>query len=174
MADRCNAEGRVVSAVHGLTTREPDPDFEIKLAEHLRVEYDHDALLALYSRFANGDGSFDTLIRRAIWRAFARRFGHGVHIGSNVGFKHLETFEIGDGVFIGAQSYMQGLSKSAQAKQISLLGLRYAASAWRFERTSEDMPAHYQNTVKQPLWQAFQSGATMPIGERQLRNILVG
>ena len=25
-----------------------------------------------------------------------------------VGFKHLETFEIGDGVFIGAQAYIQG------------------------------------------------------------------
>ncbi|MEE8173657.1 MAG: hypothetical protein V3T62_12075 [Alphaproteobacteria bacterium] len=73
-----------------------------------------------------------------------------------------------------AQTYMQGLTKSAQARQIALLGLRYAASAWRFDHTSEDMPAHYQSTVKQPLWQAFRSGATMPIGERQLRNILVG
>ena len=31
-----------------------------------------------------------------------------VTIGSGAGFKHLETFEIGDGVFIGAQSYLQG------------------------------------------------------------------
>ena len=38
----------------------------------------------------------------------ARRFGHGVRIDSGVGFKHLETFEIGNGVFIGAQSYIQG------------------------------------------------------------------
>jgi len=29
-------------------------------------------------------------------------------IGSGVGFKHLDTFEIGEGVFIGAQSYLQG------------------------------------------------------------------
>ena len=27
---------------------------------------------------------------------------------SGVGFKHLETFEIGDSVFIGAQAYIQG------------------------------------------------------------------
>ena len=28
--------------------------------------------------------------------------------GSGVGFTHLDTFEIGEGVFIGAQSYLQG------------------------------------------------------------------
>jgi acetyltransferase-like isoleucine patch superfamily enzyme len=37
-----------------------------------------------------------------------RSFGDGVRIENSVGFKHLETFEIGDGVFIGAQSYIQG------------------------------------------------------------------
>jgi acetyltransferase-like isoleucine patch superfamily enzyme len=47
-------------------------------------------------------------MRRAIWRAGAYRFGNGNHIGSDVGFKHLETFDIGNGIFIGAQSYIQG------------------------------------------------------------------
>ena len=47
-------------------------------------------------------------MRRAIWRAAAKRCGHGLQVGSGVGFKHLETFEIGDGVFIGAQAYIQG------------------------------------------------------------------
>ena len=32
----------------------------------------------------------------------------GLQVGSGVGFKHLETFEIGDSVFIGAQAYIQG------------------------------------------------------------------
>ena len=31
-----------------------------------------------------------------------------MRIGSGVGFNYLETFEIGDGVFIGAQAYVQG------------------------------------------------------------------
>jgi acetyltransferase-like isoleucine patch superfamily enzyme len=31
-----------------------------------------------------------------------------VRIGTGAGFKHLESFEIGSGVFIGAQSYVQG------------------------------------------------------------------
>jgi acetyltransferase-like isoleucine patch superfamily enzyme len=47
-------------------------------------------------------------LMRAIWRAAARRFGNGVSIHGGVGFKHLETFEIGNGVFIGAQSFIQG------------------------------------------------------------------
>ena len=48
------------------------------------------------------------MMRRCIWRAAVRRCGHGLQVGSGVGFKHLETFELGDGVFIGAQAYIQG------------------------------------------------------------------
>lgn len=99
---------RIVKAVHGLKDLQPDPEFEIGLAEHLLSQYGQKALLELYSRFAIGDGDFDGLMRRAIWRAVTQRFGHGVHVGSGVGFKHLETFEIGDRVFIGSQSYIQG------------------------------------------------------------------
>jgi acetyltransferase-like isoleucine patch superfamily enzyme len=50
----------------------------------------------------------DVLMRRCVWRAAARRCGDGLQVGSGVGFKHLETFEIGDSVFIGAQAYIQG------------------------------------------------------------------
>ncbi|HEY6402982.1 MAG TPA: DapH/DapD/GlmU-related protein [Blastocatellia bacterium] len=106
--DGSRSEHPIVKAVHGLREAEPDPDFQIELAEHLRGKYDRAGLLELYSRFALGDGDFDTLMRRAIWRALARRVGHGLNVGSGVGFKHIETFEIGAGVFIGAQSYIQG------------------------------------------------------------------
>lgn len=98
----------LVKAVHGLREVEPDPDFQIELAEHLRGKYDRAGLIELYSRFALGDGEFDTLMRRAIWRALARQVGHGLSVGSGVGFKHMETFEIGAGVFIGAQTCIQG------------------------------------------------------------------
>jgi len=101
-------ETRTVSAVHGNHQIEPDPSFEVDLSRHLRAHYSQDALLEQYSRFANGDGALDNMMRRAIWRALARAFGNGVRIGSGVGFKHLETFEIGDGVFLGAQAYIQG------------------------------------------------------------------
>jgi acetyltransferase-like isoleucine patch superfamily enzyme len=99
---------RVITAVHAKRQIKPDPAFEIDLSSHLRSSYTAGALIEQYQRFANGEGEIDNLMRRAIWRACARSFGHGVRIGPGVGFKHLETFEIGNGVFIGAQAYIQG------------------------------------------------------------------
>lgn len=99
---------RVVAAVHGRRELAPDPDFEVGLAANLRATHDLPRLLDLYARFAQGDGEFDGMVRRAVWRAGCRAFGHGVRIGAGVGFKHIETFEIGSGVFIGAQAYVQG------------------------------------------------------------------
>ena len=64
--------------------------------------------LTSHSRFADRNSAIDGLMRRAIWRSVARSFGNGVTISCGVLFKHLETFEIGDGVFIGAQAYIQG------------------------------------------------------------------
>jgi acetyltransferase-like isoleucine patch superfamily enzyme len=101
-------KARTVKAVHSRQELEPDPQFERGLSEYLSDEHDREALLELYARFAMGTGSFDALMRRVIWRAVARRCGHGLQVGSGVGFKHLETFEIGDRVFIGAQAYIQG------------------------------------------------------------------
>jgi acetyltransferase-like isoleucine patch superfamily enzyme len=99
---------RLVSAIHGKTAAVADPPFEEGLSQTLAKNYSASALVEQYSRFAQGDGELDNLMRRAIWRAAARKFGAGVRIGSAVGFKHLETFEIGDGVFIGSQTYIQG------------------------------------------------------------------
>lgn len=103
-----NGESRSLAAVHGRREILPDPLFEIGLSERLRSAYLPEALIEQYHRFSNGEGELDTLMRRAIWRSVARKFGNGVRIGTGVGFKHLETFEIGDGVFIGAQAYIQG------------------------------------------------------------------
>src|SRR5271157_3201217 len=99
---------RIVPAVHGKHRVEPDPSFEVDLSAHLRGSYSPSALLDQYSRFENGYGELDSLMRRAIWRAVARKFGNGVRIGGGVNFRHLETFEIGDGVFIGTQAFIQG------------------------------------------------------------------
>lgn len=101
-------KGRLVKAVHGLKKIEKDPDFELELAEYLKSTYSPEGLVELYARFGAGLGQLDVLMRRTLWRVLARQFGHGVQIGSGVGFKHLETFEIGSGVFIGDQSYLQG------------------------------------------------------------------
>ncbi len=99
---------RIVKAVHGAMSVSPDPDFELGMAGYLHNQYSREALYELYARFDVGDGNLDILMRRAIWRALARRFGNGVQIGSHVAFKHVETFEIGNGVFIGSQAYIQG------------------------------------------------------------------
>lgn len=108
MSAETPARGRIVRAVHGRRDTRPDPEHEIGLAVALREKYGRDGLAELYSRFAHGDGFLDAMMRRVIWRAGAKRCGHGLQVGSGVGFKHLETFEIGDGVFIGAQAYIQG------------------------------------------------------------------
>ncbi|HEX9769228.1 MAG TPA: hypothetical protein VGA50_08645 [Kiloniellales bacterium] len=73
-----------------------------------------------------------------------------------------------------ARTCYTDLSASAQAEQIWKLATRYAASAWRFDRARDDMPAHYFGTPKHFLWAAFASGAAMPLGRRQLRTILAG
>ncbi len=99
---------RVVPAVHGLRRSTSDPAFEEGFAAHLRATHKREELLDLYGRFATGRSDFDALQRRVIWRAVARRLGEGVRIGAGVGFKHLETFDIGDAVFIGDHAYIQG------------------------------------------------------------------
>src|SRR5688500_6664869 len=105
MSAEFDDRSRMVEAVHGRRETKPDAEHEIELAADLRERYGKDGLIELYGRFANGEGFLDAMMRRVIWRAVARRCGHGLQVGSGVGFKHLETFEIGDGVFIGAQAY---------------------------------------------------------------------
>ncbi|MBW4636971.1 MAG: N-acetyltransferase [Gloeocapsa sp. UFS-A4-WI-NPMV-4B04] len=101
-------ESRIIKAVHGLQELQLDPEFEVGMAEYLRQQYSNNGLSELYDRFTIGEGAFDALMRRVIWRTMARQCGQSIHIGSGVGFKHLETFEIGNRVFIGSHSYIQG------------------------------------------------------------------
>jgi acetyltransferase-like isoleucine patch superfamily enzyme len=99
---------RLVPAVHGLRRVKADPEYETGLAEQLRSTRSQDNLLELFSRFAQGDDDFDVMMRRVLFRALAHSVGNGLQVGSGVGFKHLETFELGDGVVIGSQAYLQG------------------------------------------------------------------
>jgi hypothetical protein len=71
-----------------------------------------------------------------------------------------------------AETFLGELALGMQAQEIWTTARRYAASAWRFDQDRDEMPAHYAGTPKECLWQAFKSSAPMPIGERQLRNIL--
>jgi acetyltransferase-like isoleucine patch superfamily enzyme len=99
---------RTVPAVHGRQNVTPDPPDEIALAERLRREHIRADLLDLASKHAYGLSDQDVRMRRAVWRVLTRRFGHGVRVGRGAIATHPETFEIGDGVFIGEHAFIQG------------------------------------------------------------------
>lgn len=95
-------------AVHGQRVVAPDPPFEVGLTAHLRETTSVEVRLGLYGRFVDGETAFDAMMRRVLWRALVRQAGHGLCVERGVRFRHPETFEIGDGVFIGEQSMIQG------------------------------------------------------------------
>jgi acetyltransferase-like isoleucine patch superfamily enzyme len=99
---------RTVAAVHGRRDVAPDPAEELLLADALRRDRSRAELLALAAAHAGGDSDEDARVRRAAWRALAQRFGNGVRIGRYAIVRHPETFDIGDGVFIGEQAILQG------------------------------------------------------------------
>jgi acetyltransferase-like isoleucine patch superfamily enzyme len=103
-----NPPGTIVPAVHGRQTVEPDPRHEIEWAEALRATHTVAHLAELLARYSTGDGAFDRTIRKVLWCAAAKRVGHGLKVGTGVGVTHLERIEIGSGVFIGGQSFLQG------------------------------------------------------------------
>jgi acetyltransferase-like isoleucine patch superfamily enzyme len=100
--------GRVVKAVHGIRKQVPDPAYVAELAKDLAAKLGRDGLLELYHRHQAGEDPFSQLVRRVVVKAVARRCGHGLVVASGVGFKHLETMEFGDRVFLGAGAYLQG------------------------------------------------------------------
>jgi acetyltransferase-like isoleucine patch superfamily enzyme len=85
-----------------------DPPFENGLVQQLRADYTPDGLVELYGRFAAGQGALDRMMRRVLWKALARSVGQGLRVAAGVLFRHLETFELGDDVFIGEQACIQG------------------------------------------------------------------
>jgi acetyltransferase-like isoleucine patch superfamily enzyme len=99
---------RVVKAVHGLRKAEPDPQFELDMAAHLREQLTREQLLEAFSDHACGANPIDVIMRRVCLRALVKTLGAGANIRKNVSVIHPETFEIGDGVFIGEQTIIQG------------------------------------------------------------------
>src|SRR5258708_655888 len=93
-----------LKSLHAHLEINPDPPFEVGLSEFLKSQYGLDGLVEMYARFEIGAGCYEQLMRRAVWRALAKRFGNGNRIGSGAHFKHIETFEVGHGVFVGEQS----------------------------------------------------------------------
>jgi acetyltransferase-like isoleucine patch superfamily enzyme len=101
-------EDRVVKAVHGVQTVEPDPADEIAESLKLRESELRETLLERYAAAAYVDSVDGARRRRVLLRAVCKSFGNGVRIGLGVLVLHPHTFEIGDAVFIGNQTFLQG------------------------------------------------------------------
>ena len=99
---------RVVKAVHGVQTVQPDPADELKESADLRATETKEQLLARYSAACYDDSVSGGRARRVVLRAMCKSFGHGVKIGVGVLVLHPHSFEIADAVFIGNQTFLQG------------------------------------------------------------------
>ncbi len=100
--------GRVVKATHGLQRVEPDPPDELRESAELRRSMSREELLFKFAVAAHVEGVEGQRQRRVVLRALCKRFGNGVRIGMGVQVLHPHTFEIGDAVFIGNQTFLQG------------------------------------------------------------------
>lgn len=99
---------RIVRAVHGQRPVTPDPAFETEFAADLARRCAPAEIMSLFRRFNLGEDHIDALMRRVCVRAMARSCGSALEVGPGVGLRHVETFEIGDGVVIGEQAIIQG------------------------------------------------------------------
>lgn len=99
---------REVSASFGCKQASADPTWETECAAWMRENHSTGALAEMFARFREGESSLDVSLRRVILRALCRRSGSDIQIGPGVVLKHPETMEIGDCVFIGAQTMIQG------------------------------------------------------------------
>ncbi|MEE8444885.1 MAG: hypothetical protein V3S44_06005 [Alphaproteobacteria bacterium] len=71
-----------------------------------------------------------------------------------------------------AETWPDDLTTGAVSRELNKLAVRYAASAWLIDRKKAEMPVSYEGGRREHLWRAFASGAPMPLGERQIRNII--
>ena len=99
---------RVVRAVHGLQSVAADAEDEVREAAALRESESRESLVERYHAAAWIDSPTGARLRRVMLRALCRSFGNGVKIGLGVLVLHPHTFEIGDAVFLGNQTFLQG------------------------------------------------------------------
>jgi acetyltransferase-like isoleucine patch superfamily enzyme len=99
---------RTVKAVHGVQQVAPDPADEVRESARLRERESLETLLESFAAAASIDSADGARQRRVLLRALCKSFGSGVRIGVGVLALHPQTFEIGDAVFIGNQTFLQG------------------------------------------------------------------
>ena len=99
---------REVTATFGRREIRNDPSWESDFAHWLRETNDRADLHALFGRFRDGEGVFDSFMRRVILKGLCRSVGNDLQVGVGVVLKHPETMAFGDCVFIGSQVMIQG------------------------------------------------------------------
>ena len=104
MADGSN---RIIQARHSRLER-PTPPEELREAAELRANHSPEDLIERYGRHCFGMGTKDAYMRRVLWRALVKTCGASLDVSVGALFRDVATFEIGDHVFIGPQSYIQG------------------------------------------------------------------
>jgi acetyltransferase-like isoleucine patch superfamily enzyme len=102
------APKRQVAATFGRRDVPVQPVWEKEFSAALRSSYSLQELLELFGRFRAGENAFDRSMRRVLMLAMCKSAGNELQVEPNVTLKHPETFELGDCVFIGAQTMIQG------------------------------------------------------------------
>src|SRR4029077_2525088 len=93
-------EARTVAATFGRKEVRKDPTWEWDFAAELRRKSSREELLAQFARFRGGESALDATMRRVLLRSLCRAAGHDLQMSPEVVFKHPETMEFGDAVFI--------------------------------------------------------------------------
>jgi acetyltransferase-like isoleucine patch superfamily enzyme len=99
---------RLIKAVFGTKEIKEDPPFESEYAKYLTEAFSIEERLLIYERFKDVDTKFDALMRRVILKSLFKNLGNDITISPGFSFTHPETIEIGDGVFIGSHTFVQG------------------------------------------------------------------
>ena len=108
MDESAHKAGRLSPAQHARSDIATPPE-EIRYAARLRAENSRDDLLELYGRHMGGLGPRDASMRSILWRAMAKSCGTNLRVGAGALFRNIETFEIGNHIYIGPQCYIQGM-----------------------------------------------------------------
>lgn len=103
-----SARGRVVKAVFARAKTVKDPAAEVVFARHLAATFSASERLQWYHDVLWGGGPWKALLRRVLLRSLCRRMGDGVQIGLGVIIQHPERVGIGNHVFLGARTMIQG------------------------------------------------------------------
>ena len=99
---------RIVKAVFGRAKLRKDPAEELAFAAYLKRAFSQEQRLSWYHELIGGRGPWNELLRRVLFRSLCKRVGHGLRLGPGVLIQHPERVELGDRVFLGARTIIQG------------------------------------------------------------------